>query len=111
MRRGRFVDANKDNRGKTGPQGSKGSHAQHLEDFPPPPNTNDLVNTLASLIREQARALAEQTKAHNEHITQVIVADKIPTSTKGACCPRCCREFRKMHPPDFLGDAYPYAAE
>lgn len=71
----------------------EGSHAQHPKELPPPPNPDDLVGNLTTLLREQTRTKAEPTRSHNENIRQLMDLHTSPSITKRACCPRCYREI------------------
>lgn len=50
------------------PRGSQASHAKKPEDLPLSPNANEAIGTLAGMIREQARAQAEQARAYEAHL-------------------------------------------
>lgn len=56
MRRGRSADNRRQGQGEQGEQGSQASHVNQPEELPLPSNPNEVIGTMATMIREQARA-------------------------------------------------------
>lgn len=91
-------------------------HKLHMvnsqNDWAPPPNPNDVMGTLTTLSKVQDRAQAKQTRAHEEHLRQMMELQiRAQQVTRERSNRYVFYKFRKMNPTDFYGDADPYIAE
>lgn len=107
MRRGRSADSMRQAQDEPEGQGSQTSHANHLEELPPPPNPNEIIGTMATLIREQARAR----EAHLKQLEELYVRAQAAPRDHEKGSADFFDKFRKLGPTEFHGDSDPAVAE